>query len=119
MRTRSLHLPRSFGTALYAVPTLVLLAGCQSTPPAPPSSELQLLEAAPLALARDCTASGSYIVTFVVGTSGRADAVRTENAPACVEQALSAWVQSFRYTPPQQATPSAIEWMMVTAKRGS
>jgi hypothetical protein len=106
--------------ALYAALSLIFLAACQSTPPVrPPTPELQLLEASPLQISRDCVAAGSYVVSYIVATSGRTNAIRAPDAPACVEQALTAWVESFRYAPPARATSATIEWLMVSAKRGS
>jgi hypothetical protein len=116
MRTVHFSLPH----IVTAFMTLIALAACQSAPPVrPPTPELQLLEASPLQIPRDCIAAGSYVVSFRVATSGRTAAIRAPDAPACVEQALSAWVESFRYAPPARVTPATIEWMMVTAKRGS
>lgn len=103
---------------------VIVLGGCQTSPtrapevaPAPPP--LQLIESKSLVLADDCVASGSFFVEFTVLGDGRTSQVRPSPAPACVQQALTAWVGSFRYAPPSVATPSAIEWMLVTARRGS
>jgi hypothetical protein len=119
MRIESPNVTR-VSTAICAVLSPILLAACQSTPPIrPPMPELQLLEASSLQIPRDCIVAGSYVVSFTVTTSGRTDAIRASDAAACVEQALTAWVESFRYAPPARVTPATIEWMMVTAKRGS
>ncbi|HEY8537896.1 MAG TPA: hypothetical protein VIL28_03455 [Steroidobacteraceae bacterium] len=97
-----------------------LLYGCQVTPTArPPEPELRLLQSAPLELPAACSASGSFYVAFTVDGAGRTGDIRVSDAPSCVRDALTAWVESFRYAPPGRATPAAIEWMMVTAPRGS
>jgi hypothetical protein len=127
IRMRSLNaVQRSF--LAVAAATLALLSGCQTTPTAkapsaptlPPTPTLQLLEAKPLVVAADCAASGSYFVGFTVQRDGRAAQIAAPAAaPACVQQALAAWVSSFRYAPPPADTPFGIEWMLVTARRGS
>ena len=45
--------------------------------------------------------------------------VQAPAGPACVQQALTAWVSSFRYEAPGQQIPSGVEWMMVTATKGT
>lgn len=100
---------------------LAVLAGCQLTSPAPdiaPSS-LQLMESQPPALVPGCEASGSVFVEFMVRVDGTADALKVSAAPDCVREALSAWVSSFRYLPPPADTSAAVEWMLVSARRGS
>ena len=98
----------------------VALSGCQTTPTmAPAAPELQLLEARPLAVAEGCEASGSYFVEFTVLSDGRIGNIQAPPGPACMQQALTAWVSTFRYAPPGQQTPAGVEWMMVTARRGS
>lgn len=81
--------------------------------------DLQLLESSELSLPLGCIASGSFVVSFTVATTGRTDAIRAPDAPDCVQDALTAWVASFRYQPPARPTPASMEWMMVTARRGS
>jgi len=111
---------KSFFLRMTATLGVALLAGCQTTPPRPSlAPDLKLLEAAELELPRGCVASGSFVVSFTVGTSGRTDAIRAPNAPTCVQDALTAWIASFRYEPPKTATPASLEWMLVTAQRGS
>jgi len=105
---------------IAAIGLLSLLAGCQTTPSQPTVlPELKLLESAALELPRDGIASGSFVVAFTVAASGRTEAIRTADAPPCVGDALTAWVASFRYEPPRAATSTSLEWMLVTAKRGS
>jgi len=114
------ELPR-ISLALAAA-TLTVLSACQTTPTAKvpaAAPALQLLEAKPLVIANDCVASGSYFVGFTVQSDGRAARVAAPAAPACVQQALTAWVSSFRYAPPGMEVATGIEWMLVTGRRGS
>ena len=98
----------------------IALGGCQTTPTgAPGAGELQLLEAKPLTVADGCEASGSYFVEFTVLSDGRPGNIQAPPGPACMQEALTAWVSTFRYAPPGQHTPAGVEWMMVTARRGS
>lgn len=100
---------------------LAALAGCHLTPPAPdvtPSS-LQLVESQPLVLAPGCEASGSVFVEFMIRMDGTTDTLRLSPAPDCVREALTAWVSSFRYLPPTADTPAGVEWLVVSARRGS
>jgi hypothetical protein len=90
------------------------------TPPAPVASpSLQLMESQPLVLAPGCEASGSVIIEFIVRMDGSPDALQLSPAPECVREALTAWVSSFRYLPPAADVPTGIEWMLVSARRGS
>lgn len=96
------------------------LTGCQTTPTtAPKAPELRLLAATPLAVAEGCEASGSYFVEFTVLSDGSTGNIQAPPGPACMQQALTTWVSSFQYAPPGQQTPAGVEWMMVTARRGS
>jgi hypothetical protein len=95
------------------------LAGCQTTPTAPPAPSLQLIQSQPLVLAPDCQASGSFFVEFSVLSDGRTGRIQAPEGPTCVQQALTAWVSSFRYSPPGADTPAGVEWMMVTASKGT
>lgn len=107
---------RSRSLALLA---LTLLAGCQLTPPAPVAPSLQLMESQPLVLAPGCDASGSVMVEFIVRMDGSTDELKLSPAPECVREALTAWVSSFRYLPPAADIPTGVEWLMVSAHRGS
>ncbi|HXS92364.1 MAG TPA: hypothetical protein VN705_23605 [Steroidobacteraceae bacterium] len=107
---------RSRSLALLA---LTLLAGCQLTPPAPVAPSLQLMESQPLVLAPGCDASGSVMVEFIVRMDGSTDELKLSPAPECVREALTAWVSSFRYLPPAADIPTGVEWLMVSARRGS
>ena len=104
----------------FALVALTLLAGCQLTPPAPVASpSLQLMESQPLVLAPGCDASGSVMVEFIVRVDGSPDALKVSPAPECVREALTAWVSSFRYLPPAADVPTGVEWLLVSARRGS
>ncbi len=102
-----------------AVAALTLLAGCQLTPPAPVPPSLQLMESLPLVLAPGCEASGSVSVEFTVRMDGTPDRLKLSPAPECVREALTAWVSSFRYLPPAADIPTGVEWLLVSARRGS
>ena len=103
------------------VAALAVLADCQATPPvpkpAPPS--LQLVASEPLVLAPGCDVTGSLFVEFTVRTDGSTDALKLPTAPTCVREALTAWVSSFRYQPPAAEVPTGVEWLLVSARRGS
>jgi hypothetical protein len=103
----------------FALVALTLLAGCQLAPPAPIPPALQLMESQPLVLAPGCEASGSVSVEFTVRMDGTADALKLSPAPECVREALTAWVSSFRYLPPAADVPTGVEWLLVSARRGS
>jgi hypothetical protein len=118
---------RCRGGWAIAFSALALTAGCQtitgSAPPAGAPATI-LLEAGDLALPTDCTvpAGRPYRVSYVVGTDGRTanpDAVTPSDAPACLQQALHAWIATFRYAPVSDAERVTADWMLVTARRGS
>jgi hypothetical protein len=103
-----------------ALAALTLLSGCQLTPPAPVAPpSLQLMESKPLVLAPGCEASASVMVEFIVRMDGSTDSLKVSPAPDCVREALTAWVSSFRYLPPAADVPSGVEWLLVSARRGS
>lgn len=106
-------------TRFLALAALTSLAGCQLTPPAPVPLSLQLMESQPLVLAPGCEASGSVSVEFTVRMDGTTDALQLSPAPECVREALTAWVSSFRYLPPAADIPTGVEWLLVSARRGS
>jgi hypothetical protein len=110
-------MPRRF----VLVAALAVLAGCQVTPPAPQPEppSLQLVASEPLVLAPGCHVGGSVFVQFTVRPDGRTDALKLPSAPACLREALTAWVSSFRYQPPTAEVPTGIEWLLVSARRGS
>lgn len=114
-RIRWFVAPRRYQLLLLSG-AIVALAGCKTAPTTPAAATpLQLIQSQPLVLAADCHASGSYFVEFSVLSDGRTGNIQAPQGPACVQQALAAWVSSFRYSPPGQDTPAGIEWMMVTA----
>ena len=107
-------------TRSIAVAALTLLAGCQLAPPAPVASpSLQLMESQPLVLAPGCEATGSVAIEFIVRMDGTTDSVQLSPAPECLREALTAWVSSFRYLPPAADIPTGVEWLLVSARRGS
>ena len=107
-------------TRFFSLAAFSLLAGCSNLPSKQAvEPDLQLLESSQLVVPQDCLASGSFIVAYTVATTGRTAAIRAPEAPQCMQDALTAWVASFRYAPPVSATPAALEWLMVTAKRGT
>jgi len=107
--------------ALIAIGAGFALGGCKTaptvTPPPPPAPTLQLIDSQPLVMAPDCTPTGSYFVGFTVLRDGHTDNIRAPRGPACVQQALTSWVSSFRYSPPAQEMLVGIEWMMVASTR--
>ena len=100
---------------------LAIVAGCQVSPPAPRTAQpsLQLVSSEPLVLGPGCDVSGSVFVKFTVRMDGSTDAVQLPAAPECVREALIAWVSSFRYLPPSADVPTGVEWLLVSARRGS
>lgn len=110
---------RHFGVAIL-VAGAIALSGCQSAPSKGSSKgTIRILQSEPLNIPADCPASGSYFVEFTVMSDGRTDAIKASSGPACIQQALTAWVSSFRYEAPGQEIPTGVEWMMVTAPKGS
>ncbi len=97
-----------------------VLSACQVSPVSDlPESPLRLLDSRAIELPQDCRAGGSVIVDFTVLESGQTDDIRPGAAPECVQQALTAWVASFRYAPVGRRTPATVEWLLVEASRGS
>lgn len=77
------------------------------------------MESQPLVLAPGCEADGSVSVEFTVRMDGTPGALKLSPAPECVREALTAWVSSFRYLPPAADIPTGVEWLLVSARRGS
>lgn len=119
MNFATYHIRRHIGFVALAVGAIAL-SGCQTTPTKAPSSKptLRLLQSQPLKVADNCEASGSYFVEFTVLGDGSTGDIQPPTGPACVQQALTAWVSSFRYAASGQEIPSGVEWMMVTARKG-
>lgn len=114
----SYRIHRHIGLAALALGAIAL-SGCQTAPTkAPARPTLRILQSAPLKMADDCQASGSYFVEFTVASDGRTGDIQAPPGPACVQEALTAWVGSFRYEAPGQKIPSGVEWMMVMARKG-
>jgi hypothetical protein len=98
------------------------LTACKTPAPVPSAPatlppSLRVLESAALTLPANCHASGSYVVEFKVLENGRTGSIQPANAPACVNQALTAWIASFRYAPQPEPVASSVEWMLVQRKK--
>jgi hypothetical protein len=100
---------------------LASIAGCGSVPSRPDSfpPALQLMDSAQLVVPEGCVPDSSVRVDFIVLESGRTDRIQTPEAPACLRDALVAWVGSFLYAPPGAPVEESVEWLFVTARRGS
>ncbi len=102
MNFASYHIRRHLGFAAL-VAGAIALSGCQTTPTTTPTQPtLRLLESQPLTVADGCEASGSHFVEFTVTSDGRTERHQGPSGPACLQQALTAWVSSFRYQAPGQ-----------------
>ncbi|HWK75230.1 MAG TPA: hypothetical protein VNQ81_13220 [Povalibacter sp.] len=111
-------------TTRFAILGLVLgvVAACHAPPevrPAPPASPLQLLGSDPLQVPETCRAEGSVFVAFTVERNGTTRDIQPAAAPACLQQALTAWVASFRYSSQTGQVPAGIEWLQVEARQGT
>jgi hypothetical protein len=96
------------------------LAACQSLPSAgPPSPPLQMIRSGELALPASCEASGSVVVAYTVYEDGQTGNIDVPAAPPCVQQALTQWVTSFKYSPQSAQVPATIEWLLVEGRKGS
>jgi hypothetical protein len=108
-----------------AVVGAVLLAACATTPREPPSGvpavSPQLLSTGLLHLPDGCEAAHGavYRTTFVVQPDGRVEDAASDSGDGCVQAALRAWVATFVYRADGIAAPVALDWMEVTASRGS
>ncbi len=114
---------RAAGSLLACV---ALLAGCASQPDQaqslrPPVPELQLLDAGVLEIPRGCEpARGKvYRTSFTVQLDGRVAAAVSDSGSGCVQDALRRWVATFRYRPVAEPLPATLDWLDVTARRGS
>lgn len=111
------HIRRQLGFVFLAA-AAIALSGCQTTPTRGSSKgTIRILQSEPLEIPDNCAASGSYFVEFTVMSDGRTDDIKASSGPACIQQALTAWVSSFRYEAPGEEIPSGVEWMMVTAQK--
>lgn len=100
--------------------TATTLGACQLSPTKSPTpGPLQLIGSGALAVPASCEATGSFVVDFTVLENGSTGNIRPADAPECLQQALTAWVSSFRYSPVGEPTQASIEWLLVQAKKGS
>ena len=104
--------------------TLFALAGCAplTRDRAAPSPPLELISAASFDLPTGCepVEGQVYRTNYLVHPDGSVtQAASGSGGDGCVEQALRAWVSSFRYGPVAVAMPAVIDWIAVTASRGS
>ena len=109
--------PKLLAACSYAL----ALSACQTPPEerVAPEPALRLIQSAPLELADGCTVSGSFVIEFTVDVQGRTTEIERPIGPPCVQDALIAWVATFRYTPPAVPIPGSVEWLLVTAQKGS
>ena len=104
--------------------TLLAIAGCAPltrVPEALQTPPLQLLGAESLELPNGCepVQGRVYRTRYVVQPDGRVTDTASGNGDdGCVEEALRAWVSSFRYGPIDTEMPVVIDWIAVTATRG-
>jgi hypothetical protein len=103
--------------------TLFTVAGCAPLtrePAAPPPPPLHLLGAESLELPQGCepVRGQVYRTNYVVQPDGRVTDTASGSGDGCVEEALRAWVSSFRYGPIDAELPVVIDWIAVTATRG-
>jgi len=118
-------IPPSFDeTSMRRVATAFIvataLAGCATTRPGVPDAPLELVALAPVVLPPDCEPGRGvvYRTAFVVQPDGSVTQITAQSGTGCVQQALQDWVATFRYRPVAEATPTVIDWIAVTARRG-
>jgi hypothetical protein len=117
--TRSRAVPSLAGVACLGI---ALLAGCAAAPGTKPSEpELQLLSAGVLLLPDDCEPAGGkvYRTRYVVQADGHVTEAMPESGAGCVQDALLRWVETFQYRPPAGPVPATLDWLAVTAQRGT
>src|SRR5688572_12108649 len=75
--------------------------------------DLQLIESGSLSLPADCEprAGEVYRAEFEVGPDGHVQNVRTNGTANCAQQALAAWVSTFRYNSRQSSVETVVDWM--------
>jgi hypothetical protein len=105
---------------------VALVTGCAGGPTRPPMTveaapRLELLESAPLAIPAGCEPAPGvvYRTRFTVDAEGRVGAATPESGAGCVQAALARWVESFRYRPSGAVAVTTIDWMAVSARRGT
>ena len=97
-----------------------VISACQtSAPKVAAPIPLELVAVGTLHVPDTCEATGSVIVDFTVLENGQTAGIEPAAAPECLQQALTAWVASFRYAPVTSQTRTSVEWLMVEARRGS
>ncbi len=96
------------------------LAGCATTAPSVPGAPLELVDLAPVVLPPGCEPGRGvvYRTAFVVQPDGSVTQIAAQSGTGCVQQALQDWVATFRYRPVAESTPTVIDWIAVTARRG-
>jgi hypothetical protein len=118
MNLAQYHIRRHLGFAALLVGAIAL-SGCQTAPSRGSSKgSIRIIQSEPLKVPDNCEASGSHFVEFTVKSDGRTDDIKANSGPACLQEALAAWVSSFRYEAPGQEIASGVEWMMVTGQKG-
>lgn len=108
-------MPRS----VIVLSAALTVTACQTTAPRAVPPALQLVNSQSLELPDACQATGSVIVDFTVLRNGDTGNIRPAAAPECVQQALTAWVASFKYAPVTGDTSTSVEWLLVQARKGS
>lgn len=121
-KSTSSHLAVRLGAA-WTFASLLLAAGCALTPTerAAPEYPLHLLNAAALELPRGCEPAAGmvYRTAYTVRADGSVAATTSESGAGCVQEALRQWVATFRYGPIREDTATVIDWLSVTATRGT
>ena len=117
----STHFVRRLAILGLTTAPWLLMAGCATQRPpvaSPPPSPLQLLSAGPLEIPDDCAIHSGrmYRTSYRVQDDGHVADVAPDPAPACLQQALTAWISGFRYAPPGEPVATVIDWMAVTAR---
>jgi hypothetical protein len=101
---------------------LFAIAGCQTTPqrqiPDPPARP-EILSANPLRIAADCQVNAAVDIDYSIQADGSVADLALSDAPACIREALTAWVSSYRYAPQPLPVVTGFAWMRVTGERGS
>jgi hypothetical protein len=121
-KSTSSHLAVRLGAACTFA-SLLLAAGCTLTPPERTSPEypFHLLHAAALQIPRGCEPAPGmvYRTAYTVRADGSVAAAVSESGAGCVQEALRQWVATFRYGPIREDTATVIDWLSVTATRGT
>ena len=118
MRPMKPQLPTSLGAVTVLSGLLSACVGPSSVKM--PAPDLQLLESGSLTLPAECEprAGEVYRAAFEVGLDGRVQNVRTNGTATCAQEALAAWVSTFRYNSRASSIETVVDWMLVEARRG-